>query len=206
MAEEKRKGGGAKNARSEIVTVRLDPRLRYLAEVAAKVQRRTLSSYIESAVETSLSDVVIDPEKGISVAAASSTLWFIGEPARLARLNQLYPHLLNIKEQRLVRAAKEMRPFIGSTTGRAGDERDQAERHAEDLRPYWEFLEQAAEEDLPIQEIATGVREIKRRLNDGNPVTAERIDEKIEELTAKHKIDIEWLQAEKAKLLAAAKS
>jgi hypothetical protein len=39
--ESKRKGGG-KLSRSETVTVRLDPKLRYLAELAALKQRRTL--------------------------------------------------------------------------------------------------------------------------------------------------------------------
>ena len=42
-----RKGGGGKLSRSETVTVRLDPRLRYLAELAARLHRRTLSSYVE---------------------------------------------------------------------------------------------------------------------------------------------------------------
>ena len=57
MAEEKRKGGGGKLARSETVTVRLDPKLRYLAELAARKQRRTVSSFIEWAVEQSFSGV-----------------------------------------------------------------------------------------------------------------------------------------------------
>ena len=43
--ESKRKGGGGKLARSETVTVRLDPKLRYLAELAARIQRRSVSSF-----------------------------------------------------------------------------------------------------------------------------------------------------------------
>jgi hypothetical protein len=46
-----RKGGGGKLSRSETVTVRLDPKLRYLAELAARLHRRTLSSYIEWAIK-----------------------------------------------------------------------------------------------------------------------------------------------------------
>ena len=37
--------------RSETVTVRLDPRLNYLAELAGRAQRRTKSSFIEWAVQ-----------------------------------------------------------------------------------------------------------------------------------------------------------
>ena len=50
----KRRGGGGKLARSETVTVRLAPKLRYLAELAARKQRRTLSSFIEWAIEETL--------------------------------------------------------------------------------------------------------------------------------------------------------
>ena len=57
MAEADKRKGGSKLARSETVTVRLDPKLRYLAELAARKQRRSLSSYIEWAVEDSLSRV-----------------------------------------------------------------------------------------------------------------------------------------------------
>ena len=48
--QEMRKGGGGKLSRSETVTVRLDPKLRYLAELAARLHRRTLSSYVEWAI------------------------------------------------------------------------------------------------------------------------------------------------------------
>src|SRR6516165_4850387 len=56
----KRKGGGAKLVRSETVTVRLDPKLRYLGEIAARKQRRTVSSFIEWAIEDVLRRVSIE--------------------------------------------------------------------------------------------------------------------------------------------------
>ena len=46
----KRKGGGSKLSRSEIIQVRLDPKLRFTAELAARKHRRTLSSFVEWAV------------------------------------------------------------------------------------------------------------------------------------------------------------
>ncbi len=52
------KGGGGKRGRVHGLTVRLDPRLRYLADIAARKQRRTLASFIEWAIEQSLEDLV----------------------------------------------------------------------------------------------------------------------------------------------------
>ncbi|MBK7898409.1 MAG: hypothetical protein IPJ99_03395 [Betaproteobacteria bacterium] len=108
MAEEKRKGGGGKLARSETVTVRLDPKLRYLAELAARKQRRTVSSFIEWAVEESLSHVNLREESGdsrddyqraISIAGMADGLWDIDEADRLAKLALQFPELLNHEEQ-----------------------------------------------------------------------------------------------------------
>jgi len=42
---------GSKLSRSEILTVRLDPKLRFAAELAARKHRRTLSSFAEWAIE-----------------------------------------------------------------------------------------------------------------------------------------------------------
>ncbi len=58
----KRKGGGGKLSRSEVVTVRLDPKLRFAADLAARKQRRTLSSFIEWAVEKTVQGVDIAHE------------------------------------------------------------------------------------------------------------------------------------------------
>lgn len=116
MAEEKRKGGGGKLARSETVTVRLDPKLRYLAELAARKQRRTVSSFIEWAVEESLSHVNLREESGdsrddyqraISIAGMADGLWDIDEADRLAKLALQFPELLNHEEQVLWKLVRE---------------------------------------------------------------------------------------------------
>ncbi|RCW65167.1 hypothetical protein [Pseudorhodoferax soli] len=202
---EARKGGGAKTSRSETVTVRLDPRLRYLAEVAAAVQRRTLSSYIESAVEASLSSVYLDHEHDVTVASSAKLLWFINEPARLARLNKLYPHLLDVAQQRLVRAAKEASILIGAALRRPGaSEEDHAEEEAEALRPYWDYLKLASEDDTPMAEILSTVAAMKKEFETGGAVTLERIEKRMAELDAKHKKDMAWLEAKKQEVQAGA--
>lgn len=95
--ESTRKGGGGKLSRSETVTVRLDPKLRYLAELAARKQRRTVSSFIEWAVEESLNRVYLDDNT--SIADATSALWDVDEPDRFANLALSYSYLLTHEEQ-----------------------------------------------------------------------------------------------------------
>jgi len=105
MAEEKRKGGGGKLARSETVTVRLDPKLRYLAELAARKQRRTVSSFIEWAVEQSFKGVDLyqgtgyNGDHNVTVEHEAARLWDIDDAERFVRLAILYPDLLTHDEQ-----------------------------------------------------------------------------------------------------------
>jgi hypothetical protein len=95
---EKRKGGG-KLTRTETVTVRLDPKLRYLAELAARKQRRTLSSYIEWAIEDSLGRTCLGQDDQRTLADEASTLWDVDDADRFAKLALRYPNLLTHEEQ-----------------------------------------------------------------------------------------------------------
>src|SRR5579872_1699710 len=49
----RKKGGGGKLNRSEIIQARLDPKLHMAAEIMARSERRTLSSFIEKTIEQS---------------------------------------------------------------------------------------------------------------------------------------------------------
>lgn len=100
--QEMRKGGGGKLSRSETVTVRLDPKLRYLAELAARLHRRTLSSYVEWAIEASLDNNVLKTNyegHGFSIKDDAEYLWDVDDADRFARLALRYPHLLSHEEQ-----------------------------------------------------------------------------------------------------------
>lgn len=110
--QEKRKGGGGKLTRSETVTVRLDPKLRYLAELAALKQRRTLSSFIEWAIEDSLNRVYLQEggynnDPGTSVADATGRLWDVDDADRFAKLALSYPDLLTHEEQKRWKLIRE---------------------------------------------------------------------------------------------------
>lgn len=100
--QEMRKGRGGKLSRSETVTVRLDPKLRYLAELAARLHRRTLSSYVEWAIEASLDSTVLKPDfngQGASIKDDAEYLWDVDDADRFAKLALRYPHLLSHEEQ-----------------------------------------------------------------------------------------------------------
>jgi hypothetical protein len=97
--------------RSEVVTVRLDPKLKYLAELAARKQRRPLSSYVEWAIERSLSHVHLDEDfnNTVSVADAERThhLWDLDEADRIVRLAMTYRELLTHEEQMVWKLIRE---------------------------------------------------------------------------------------------------
>lgn len=97
--QEKRKPSGGKLTRSETVTVRLDPKLRYLADLAARKQRRTLSSYIEWAIEDSLGRMNLHSFTDTSLADESVDLWDVDEADRFAKLALRHPDLLTHEEQ-----------------------------------------------------------------------------------------------------------
>lgn len=126
--QEKRKGGGGKLARSETVTVRLDPKLRYLAELAARKQRRTLSSYIEWAIEDSLNrTVLLENHNGedITLAGEVSNLWDVDDADRFAKLALRYPELLTHEEQVRWKLVRE-NGFLWKGSYRAGPRKEWA--------------------------------------------------------------------------------
>jgi hypothetical protein len=112
--KETRKESGSKLTRSETVTVRLDPKLRYLAELAARKQRRTLSSFIEWAIEDSLNRVDIYQGSGYNddhsrtVLEEINQLWDVDEADRFCKLAINYPDLLTHDEQRIWKLIKEL--------------------------------------------------------------------------------------------------
>lgn len=87
-------------SKSQTVTVRLDPRLRHSLELASRKHRRTLSSYIEWAIERSFSDVYLS-EPGETIADEERNLWSVDEAERFLKLATKYPDLLDFDEQEI---------------------------------------------------------------------------------------------------------
>jgi hypothetical protein len=111
MAEEKRgrpKRIGGRAIRSEVVQIRLDPKIRYIAELSARRHRRTLSNYIEWAIEQSFKNVLLRenpeaPHLNVSIAQRANTLWDVYEADRFIKLTEECPDLLTHEEQILLK-------------------------------------------------------------------------------------------------------
>ena len=105
MARKAKEQGGGRLTRSETVTIRLDPRLNYLCEIAARVQRRTKSSFIESLIDDAINNLPLrphdPPEWSLSIGAIADELWNIREHERLISLAQRGPHLMTMREQEI---------------------------------------------------------------------------------------------------------
>lgn len=101
----------ANTTRSETVTVRLDPKLHYLAGIAAReMPSRSLSAFIEWAVRRTLTDAEAmrecgEPMPGTWPAPSKplwmETLWDVDEADRFYKLAETCPGLLTVSEQRL---------------------------------------------------------------------------------------------------------
>jgi hypothetical protein len=160
-AKERKKG--SKLARSETVTIRLDPKMRYLAELASRVHRRTLSSYIEWAIEASFAKVYPSPSNNaFTLSDRASALWDIDEPDRFVTLASTYPNLLSHEEQRLWKLIKE-----NGFLWRGGYRRQSAEQVwqwdasrienliVERLRKHWEGFVLVSRDEAPASVLPT---------------------------------------------------
>jgi hypothetical protein len=145
FGQAKRRGGGGKLARSETVTVRLDPKLRYLAELAARKQRRTLSSFIEWAIEEILKSVYFSENRGDfdkSVASEAAELWDVDAPDRFVKLAMRYPHMLTHDEQVLWKLLREngalWKGHFDNSTHQWTWTLEESSMNFERLRTHWE--------------------------------------------------------------------
>ncbi len=105
-----KKGGGGKLSRSEVVTIRLDPKLRFAAELAAKKQRRTLSSFIEWSIEQSIQQEAVaydTHDNRITAYEAMNSVWDVEESDRFINLAFMFPELLSFDEEKRWKLIKE---------------------------------------------------------------------------------------------------
>lgn len=109
------KGGGGKLSRSEIVQTRLSPKLRFIAEIMARHQRRTLSSLIEGLIEEAAERYTVtytwtEPEmcmfrdkqyQRVPVLEAVNRVWSIEDADKFAAFAIHLPDLLTPEEERI---------------------------------------------------------------------------------------------------------
>jgi hypothetical protein len=172
FGQARRRGGGSKLARSETVTVRLDPKLRYLAELASRKQRRTLSSFIEWAIEESLKGIHFqgsrDDEFGASAASVAAELWDVDEPDRFAKLALHYPDMLTHEEQVLWKLVRENGYFwkghydTGTWKWRVAPTSLNFER----LREHWAIVNAVARGDADVSALPSWQKKKRSDLGD----------------------------------------
>lgn len=98
-------GAGGKLSRSETVSVRLNPKLRYATELAANKQLRTLSSFIEWAVSEAVQKVILkESDEGEefvwSAYNAANLIVDVDEADQFCKLALNLPeHLQSFEEQ-----------------------------------------------------------------------------------------------------------
>lgn len=105
MARKAKEPSGGRLTRSDTVTIRLDPRLNYLCEIAARVQRRTKSSFIEAAIDEAVHRIPLEPRGNpqytTTVGEDADRLWHVRAHERLIALAQIAPHLMTMDEQEI---------------------------------------------------------------------------------------------------------
>ena len=101
--------------KTEVFALRLDPKLKYLAEIASRKQRRSLANFVEWAIEQALSQVILVDswanKLGPSAADEAEKLWALDECERLEKLAKSYPSLLTYEEQSIRRVIGEFTIF-----------------------------------------------------------------------------------------------
>jgi hypothetical protein len=85
--------------KSKVYGIRLDSMTKYLAEIAARNQHRSLANFIEYALIRALDSV--DLGDG-TVWSEQQKLWDIDEHDRLRKLAKHYPELLTFEEKELL--------------------------------------------------------------------------------------------------------
>jgi len=143
-----KKGGGSKLNRTQTVTLRLDPKLRYLTDLGARSQRRTTSGFIEWAIEIALKEVGVYSDSSsdaVSLSDIKDYLWDVEEADRFLKLAIAFPSLLNHHEQLVWKIVEIITPAVHHY-----DDIDIAVKL--EMRKYWDEINAAAESDVGDRE------------------------------------------------------
>jgi hypothetical protein len=149
---------GGKN-KTEILSIRLDPRMRYLAELASRRQRRSISSFVEASIQDSLLRVFVTQEvdsrgnyKGKTITEVAAILWDVIEADRFARLAFRYPDLLTYSEQMCWKSICENESFWKDRPDEARD-RIEANLILPRLREKWHLFDAVIRGERPHDQL-----------------------------------------------------
>lgn len=156
--------GGGKLGRSETVTIRLDPKMNYLAELAARSQRRTKSSLIEAALTDAMNQIRVDvrphANNQTTIAQIADQVWHVDEAERLRRLVYFAPHLMSYEEQKTWAVIEKNCTFWLGEWRNVGNEFEHYVYSPEvnnlylrAVEEHWDTIKKIASGDLPAEAI-----------------------------------------------------
>ncbi len=174
-----------------MLQTRLSPKLRLMAELMARSERRTISSLIEGLIEKAAQDRPIDwvpldeagyvgmshgnPKKTTTVSAAVEDMWEPEtESSRFVAFALCFPHLLTDYEFRLWRMIKQTPYFwkyfpikITTQTGEVLEDWEQDMEYFgllhEHLHEHWKVLNEIITQNKPYTALPTCCQEIGKK-------------------------------------------
>ncbi len=144
---------GSKLNKSETVQVRFDPVLKMATEIAAGRERRSLSSFIEWAVEQAVKQSrVTRNHAGEEVSAwdIARECWANEPFNRLMHLAETYPDAMTIRERKIMQAIQFSEKFFKDTLEMIAIQEE-----------AWDALGQYADDAMTLPELVARFREIR---------------------------------------------
>lgn len=102
----KKKATAQRSAKTEALSIRIDPRLRYGLELLARQQRRSVTGVVEWAIDQALRNETVT-DSGTSFDQLVKDLWSPNEVERLVNLARTFPDLMTYDEARMWAVLKD---------------------------------------------------------------------------------------------------
>ena len=98
QAQGRARAKGSKLQRTELVTLRLDPEVRFQVDLATRARRQTVSAFLQDAVKQALREIM--PRQGnVDLAQIAALLWHPFEPDRFVKMALRFYEWLRYDEQ-----------------------------------------------------------------------------------------------------------
>ncbi len=161
-------GRGGKLNKSEAVQVRFDPILKMAAELAAGKERRTLSSFVEWAVEQAVKRTLVARDEAgnpISAFQVANECWHHEDSRRLYVLAKCYSDLLTIRERKISEAINWTDQFVKGL----GDDADFVKFIL--ISRAWDDFCRYADDHLSLEDVIIGLRNARALMDKDGTLT-----------------------------------
>jgi hypothetical protein len=138
--------------RTELITVRLEPQVRFWVDLACRLQRRTVSHFVEDLIKRGLKDIMVRESASALPTFAQQNLWHPVEADRFVKVALRLPECLSYDEQILWTFIWECEPLWQRERAHRRDLEPSVQEQLFDfalLRAYWDDFQAAAQERDP---------------------------------------------------------